>query len=140
MLLSPDIIDAIGYLFEQVDGYPTDDYTSQIIAEHLPKNHTPANLAASLVEAISAEPMMDESLRVAVYWALSKRYDTALIPFFRDRLAIELESGDSVIYQLLIALDNVEETIFGRDRDGSSSVLERDLNIRDARTYLKNTS
>ena len=82
--------------------------------------------------------MEDEGSRAVAYWALSKRYDKALIPDFKNWLKIELASKDkTAVYQILIALDNVDEPVFGKDRDGGYAAHETTLNIRDAENYLK---
>jgi hypothetical protein len=50
----------------------------------------------------------------------------------------EYERQDSApVYQLMIALDNLGENIFNKDRKGGSSSFEIDLNMRDAKKYLE---
>ena len=82
--------------------------------------------------------ILSPELRLSAYWALSKRFDKNLLPFFRNQLEVEIEvEGAPAVFQLLIAIDNLAEPVFGTDRNGSFSGFDSDLNIRDAKAYLK---
>lgn len=61
-----------------------------------------------------------------------------MIPNFKKWLKIELENENSdTVYQLMIALGDLEKPIFNSDRNGSSAFNETELNLRDANKYLE---
>ena len=133
---SIDALEAIVCLFDQANGRELASYETSQLLEHSLNGEDPVSISKLLVDLIRRDKSLDAYYRLAVYWALSKRYDKELIPFFVERLIIELTLGDEAIYQLLIALDNLDEAVFGQDRDGSYSILDTDLNRRDAKLYL----
>jgi hypothetical protein len=96
-------------------------------------------LKAAVVEAIAREqapPRLAELI-----WALSKsgdaRYKGVYVEHLR-RSAQAYPPVNLVIYQALIALDNIGEEVFERDANGrsSQSVADAERNIRQARAYL----
>jgi len=79
---------------------------------------------------------MDADYRSSAYWALGKKSDDELLDFFRVRLRAELDADEmGACYQLMIALDNLDEEIFAPGRNGGS-INEYDLNRHDAEAYL----
>ena len=139
MRYSEETLEAIVYLFEQVNGLPVEPYALELIKKHSLTDGVPSKIVDSLIDIVRRDDSLDVSYRISVYWALSKRNDKSLVPFFVERLAFELPIAPSTVYQLLIALDNTGEDVFGGDRDGFS-VLETELNLRDAKRYLKQKS
>ena len=75
--------------------------------------------------------------RRQAYWALGKRRDKNLISFLRERLRIEMSRDPDATYQILIALDDLQEPVFSERREGHYSVLDEELNLDDARAYLR---
>mgnify|MGYP005997219949 CR=1 FL=1 len=92
-----------------------------------------AALARRVVQAVE-DGGLSERERSAAYFALSKCYEPRLIPRFRVWLAREVADGGPV-FQLMIALDTLEEPVFGADRDGYAS-RDVERNLVDARRYL----
>lgn len=95
--------------------------------------------AESVCEAIVNE--LDKGIskagaRATAYWALGKWHSIEMLPFFRTSLCAELERDVDAVYQILIALDNLNEPVFGNDRRGQVGSDEVELNLRDARAYL----
>ena len=136
MKFSKDQIEAIAYMFERELGYKHSNYEIEAIVNSGLEGQPTVELAAALRNGIEGS-IYKEADRTSVYWALTKRHDQALIPFFQKQLAFELKAdSQKPIYQLLIALSNLEEDVFGQDRGGSSADFERELNIRDAQNYL----
>lgn len=92
-------------------------------------------LARELVASVMEDPEDDPGYRGSVYWALGKRCDPALVPFFRERLELELERDVEAVYQILIALEDAGEAVFSPARL-SRSVMDHEMNRADALGYL----
>ena len=69
------------------------------------------------------------------YWVLGTKRDEKLVPFFLQQLRIELTRDMNCAYQIMIALEDVDEEVFSDERS-SYSFDEDDLNRRDAVAYL----
>lgn len=137
MKLTYDQFDAAAYIFEKSNGNSKSDYEEKIIAESGLADLKSTDLEKIIISGLNSGIYKDEQDRISAYWALGKRFNPNLIPFFRRRLKSELESNNpSAIYQLLIALENMEEPVFNDDRNGSTASLETELNLRDAKKYL----
>lgn len=136
MKIPEDAIVAIAYVFERANGNILGEYEQSEIEFYELNDCDPELLANELRIAISDETECEIGYRAQAYWALGKRFDRGLIPFFRKRLAIELQHDLDTAFQIMIALDNLKEPIFSADRNGSYSILETDLNQRDAKSYL----
>ena len=136
MEVSEDNLYVAALVFEQVNGNLLDKNDVQLIKNAGLDNCAAEFLEAALVEALNAE--RTPSYRSMAYWALSKRFNRSLIPLFKKWLHRELDNQESgAVYQLLIALDNLEEPAFGNDRNGSFSAADTPLNVRDAAIYLE---
>ena len=84
---------------------------------------TPANLARlkqSLMTLIDSHRSTD--LTGSAIWALGKSYQKELTPYFVNLLREYLDQDSGVLYQTMIALDNLEENVF----DGRNSVSIKD--------------
>jgi len=92
-------------------------------------------LAATIRETLAAEAGLDPIILSAAYFALGKRCDPADVPFLRDRLKVELNRDPQVLFQVMIALENMGEDVFSPERD-SYSILDAELNRSDAIRYL----
>ncbi|MDY7394562.1 hypothetical protein UMM65_04870 [Aureibaculum sp. 2210JD6-5] len=137
MKLTKEQLDACAYIFEKANGNETSQYEEKTIAESGLKNLNPCELKIQIINGLNDGLYLDSKERISAYWALSKVHDKNLIPNFRIWLKIELEKQDSVaIYQLMIALGNLEEAVFNKNRKGSA-FNETELNLRDAENYLK---
>lgn len=136
MEVSEDNLYVAALVFEQANGNRLDENDVRLIQNAGLGNCAPEFLEAALVEALTAEP--PASYRSMAYWALSKRFNNGLIPLFKKWMHRELGNQESgAVYQLLIALDNLEEPVFGSDRNGSVSAADTLLNVRDATIYLE---
>ena len=137
MKLTNDQFEASAYIFEKANGNKKSVYEEKVIAESGLNNLKPIELENQIIKGIDSGLYSDSKERISAYWSLSKIHKTELIPNFRKWLKIELENGNSdTVYQLMIALGNLEEPIFNLDRNGSSAFNETELNLRDAREYL----
>ena len=133
--------EAIGYIFEKANGRGHDGFEDGQIAQSPFRHATPDGLAERIVDILDEGPDHDARYRTAAYWALSKREDHGLLPKFQRWLRREAAEKDpAAVFQLMIALDNLDEPIFAEDRDGSYSALEEALNLRDAGRYLEDDS
>ena len=138
MKIETDQFDAISYIFETANGNNLGDYENGIIRASKLKEVPPEALVDAILECFQDAIPSDISYRISAYWALSKRFDKTLIPFFQDQLEFELTiEGVPAVFQLLIALDNLTEPVFNKDREGSYAGMDIELNIRDAISYLK---
>lgn len=137
MEIAKEQFDALAYIFEKNNGNELGQYENRIIAESGLKELPIPELVTAIIENLHTDCAEDDSYRTSAYWALSKRFDKKLIPFFQAWLRRELSvTGMPAVFQLLIALDNLAEPVFGEDRNGSYGGHEVALNVRDAETYL----
>jgi len=136
MKIPKDAIVAAAYVFERANGYQLGERERSEIAMHKMENCDPELLAKDLQRDILDHAEDESGYKAQAYWALGKRFDRRLIPFFRDRLAIELRHDVETVYQIMIALENLQEPVFSADRSGSYSIMDSDLNRRDAKSYL----
>ncbi len=128
---------AAGYRFEQANGNRIQLPEFDEIMRHQLTRTDPDELAESLCATLSASEA-DADYRASACFALGKKFDHRLLAFFRERLEAELEADEiGVTYQIMIALDKLDEEIFAPERDGGSSSNEHDLNRRDAGAYLE---
>jgi len=138
MKLTNDQFEASAYIFERANGNKKSEYEEKVIAESGLNNLKPIELETQIVNGIDNGLYSDSKERISAYWSLSKIHKTELIPNFKKWLKIELEKENvDTVYQLMIALGNLEESIFNIDRNGSSAFNETELNLRDARKYLE---
>jgi hypothetical protein len=137
MKIEEDQFDAIAYLFEKHNGNSLGEFENNRIEESEFKDTAVSELVKAIIDNLNDDRTADSKYRTLAYWALSKRFDIKLLTFFQDSLKRELAEPDTpAVFQLLIALDNLEEPVFGKDRDGSFSGHDIALNIRDAKNYL----
>ena len=96
----------------------------------------------------TASPELAEALRMfaersdpsdplvgTAVWALGKRFDAGLKPFFIAMLERTYKVNPDAGFQCMIALDNLDEDILPE----GGSVGETERNIRLAESYLKRT-
>ncbi len=89
------------------------------------------------------ERTTDVGIRGSIFWALGKSRDPKYLKLYQTSLAEHLtylNRHGNALFQLLIALDYLQEEVFQRDPDGTSSqsTIEIEKNIRQARQYLAN--
>lgn len=126
----------ISLIFEQANGNVLNDNDASLVMISGLDHYKPEELEELVAGSIDgAEP----EYRSRAYWVLGKRFNKSLVPRFNEWLEIECKNQNAdLVYQLLIALDNLELPVFGEDRGGGYSVQESDLNMRDAQSYLEN--
>lgn len=124
----------IALIFERANGNALDDNDSLSVEKSGLTEYSPEELESMLIASLGdAEP----EYRSTSYWALGKRYNIELVPLFNKWLESEVQRKEhDSIYQILIALDNLEIPVFGEDREGSYSSMDIELNLRDARVHL----
>lgn len=93
----------------------------------------------ALVRIVQSSPD-PELLRSAVF-ALAKSYDPALKDLYIAHLQTSLsrlKDQNALVFQLLIALDNIHENVFESDEHGRTSqgALNIEKNIRQSQNYL----
>jgi len=139
MRFPKDAITAAAFSFELARGVPHGPYEVSEIQTHGLDGIDPELLARELRYLIIAEHKSDSGDRQQAYWALGKKRDSILIPFFRDQLRLELTRDMIAVYQIMIALQDMDEPTFGSDRSGYS-IDDYELNRRDAESYLEGVS
>lgn len=92
-------------------------------------------LAQSIRDMLSDGVDLDPLVLSAAYFALGKRCDPRDIPFLRGRMKAELDRDPQLLFQVMIALENMGEDVFSPERN-SYSILDADLNRNDAIRYL----
>ena len=135
MRLPESAIPAIAFRFEGLRGRQISPHELAEIREHDIEDVDPELLARELRHLIDSESKADGRDRGQAYWALGKKLDHALLPYFREKLRLELRRDMFAVYQILIALDDLGEEPFGSDRSGYNC-HDYDLNRRDAEAYL----
>ena len=129
-------INAAAYIFEKANGNKLAGFEVAEIDHYGLSEVHPELIVKELMIVVAEDHKTNSSYREKVYWALGKRFESKLIPFFRERLSLELQRNLIAVYQILIALDNLEESVFSLDRNGSVGMHEYDLNRKDAVDYL----
>lgn len=137
MKLTNHQFEASAYIFEKANGNKSSEYEEKIIAESGLKNLKPIELEYQIVNGINDGLYLDSKERISAYWSLSKIHKIELIPNFKKWLKIEFEQKNpDTVYQLMIALGNLEEPVFHKSRTGSA-FNETELNLRDAKLYIE---
>ena len=140
MKLNDHQLEACAYIFEIDLGNDQEDFRQDIIESSGISNYSPNELEKSILQELENGSYSDDDLRTSAYWALSKRFNRSLIPLFIKYLRFELTNQNTgPLFQLMIALNNMEEPVFSPSRTGFAS-FETELNMRDAELYLKENS
>lgn len=130
-------IEEAAFIFERENGHLGDEYSRGVLAESNLTTYKVSDLEKIIVNGLNKSLYKYFADKTSAYWALSKRCNRNLIPEFKRWLRSELEAENgAAVYQILIALNNIGEPVFHKDREGGSAVFETDLNLRDAREYL----
>jgi hypothetical protein len=107
---------------------------AQLLSTQPPQQADIDALKAALVAFVKREPSPNTGTAI---FALGKFEDPALIPLFREQLALHtalILQQSSIIQNLIIALDNHgEQIISGKGSD----ILQIEKNLSDARIYLE---
>ena len=141
MKLTNDQFEALAYIFERENGNDKSKYESEVIADSGIAQIRAEVLEQNVVDGLKNGMYDGEPARISAYWALGKRFNENLIPFFKKWLRKEVDLGDEqAVYQLLISLGNLGEPVFNPDREGGSAYYETELNMRDAKDYLVRTA
>lgn len=135
MRFPPEQVHAAAFLFEKENGNVLGNYEEGVVADSKLEGRDPRELKKELIESVTFPTELNEQDRTPVYWVLSKTFDSELIEWWTSQLRKEVEDETGCVFQILIALDNLEEPVFGKGRS-SRSICETELNLRDARNYL----
>lgn len=128
---------AAAYIFEQENGFDLQDYQVQEIKKAGYENKAASILASEIINTLNSDDVIDSELRTTAYWALGKRQDKNLLIFFQESLNKEIDNDIRVAYQIMIVLEDLDEIIFGKDREENGYSFDEDeLNRRDAVAYL----
>ena len=104
------------FRFEEVAGRSlTEDERAELAAAGL-VDADPEVLAEEICKSLDNASDLSGSYRSTAFWALGKRYDSNLCEYFRRHLAIEVGRDMHVAYQVMIALDNLEESVWPDDQ------------------------
>ena len=136
MRISEDAILAAAFRFESHRGLPLGPKENATIQKHGFQDLDPELLARELKHLITAEHKSDSRDRQQAYWALGKKRDPALLSFFRKQLRIELRRDMAATYQIMIALEDLDEPVFAPYHSGRA-LDDYELNRQDAERYLE---
>ena len=138
MKFSDQEFEALAYIFERAHGNIKTDYENEVINKSGLSKYKPSLLEREVINGLNAGIYNNSTDRVSAYWVLGKRFNRNLIPAFQKWLRYELESNDAIaVYQILFAFGNMDEPVFNPKRNGSYVSWETELNIEDAKDYLK---
>jgi hypothetical protein len=136
MKLTNQEITEAGFIFERERGFNHSEFEKDSINQSSILHITSDELEQLIVKGLDYNVYENETERTSAYWALSKRVNKKLIAKFRNWLKVELENNQYyAIYQILIALDYLEENVFSKSRTGRDD-SEFELNRIDALSYL----
>ena len=133
MSFARENLEGAAYVFEKFHGRKLDSIDISVIED--------AGLAALLPDVIAdmiwsaLEEPQDIDYRMAAYWALGKLARKEDKERFVSALRAEVKNERRVAYQIMIALDNMNEQVFSRS---GVSFDEDTLNESDAMAYLGN--
>jgi hypothetical protein len=137
-MISIDDLTAAGYVFEQARGISLETFQVELITACGYENCLPEEMKTKVVKHLLSAKDATEANRATAYWALGKSVDEKLVGFFRKQLVAEIErSAADAVYQILIALNDLGEPVFGSDRGGTYDLFDRTLNFRDAHSYIR---
>ncbi len=131
-----EAIAAAAFLFERVNGNKLSKFEIDEIERCGLSDIDPQFVAKELMATASDDRKSGSTYRQQAYWALGKLSDEKLMPFFRMRLELELRRDLLAVYQILIALDNLNQPVFSKDRLGNVGIHEYEANRKDAQSYL----
>lgn len=136
MKLTNQEITEVGFIFEKERGFNHSEFEKDSINQSNLSQFTNSELEEIIIKGLDNNIYENETERTSAYWALSKRVNKKLISKFRNWLKVELENNQYyAIYQILIALDYLEENAFSKSRTGRDD-SEFELNRIDALNYL----
>ncbi|PIA77421.1 hypothetical protein BFR04_08210 [Gaetbulibacter sp. 4G1] len=137
MKLTNEQFTEVAFIFEKENGNSHSNFEKEIIAKSKLTEYRTTELEKIIVDGLNSGIYKTEEERVSGYWSLSKIGNRNLITDFKKWLVTELENENGIaIFQILIALNRLDEPAFNKNRTGQG-VDETELNIRDAKQYLK---
>jgi hypothetical protein len=136
MSFTPEKTEAKVFLFERKNGNTLGDFEQAVVSQSNQEGKDLDKIKQELIDSVTFPTELNTQDRCGVYWALSKTFDSDLVDWWTTQLRGEFENNAEWVYQILIALDNLEEDVFGSDRSQSYSSFENAFNLRDARIYL----
>ena len=127
---------ALAFIFERENGNSLDEFELDTISESNLGEFSTKELEKIICVGLNQKIYEEDKLRICAYWALSKRFNPELLKHFVNWLQLEVENENSIaIYQLMIAIDKLDNKIFDKKRTSRYSD-ENEMNIRDAKIYL----
>jgi hypothetical protein len=137
MKLTNEQFTEVAFIFEKENGNSHSDFEKGIIAESNLTKYKPSELEKIIIDGLNSGIYKNEDERVSGYWSLSKIGNRNLIAEYKKWLRTELENENGIaVFQILIGLDRLDEPAFNENRTGRGAD-ETELNIRDAKQYLK---
>ncbi|AXO79243.1 hypothetical protein DZC78_05475 [Olleya aquimaris] len=137
MKLTNEQFTEVAFIFEKENENSHSEFEKGIIAESKLTKYKPTELKKIIVDGLNSGIYKNEDERVSGYWSLSKIGNRNLIADYKKWLRTEVENENGIaVFQILIGLDRLDEPVFNENRTGQS-VDETELNIRDAKQYLK---
>jgi len=117
MSLTPEQVEAAAFLFEKENGNVLGDLEKGVVEDSNLEGRELREIKKELIDSVTFPTEINAQHRCGIYWALSKTFDSDLIGWWTSQLRKEVENKTECIFQILIALDNLEEPIFDRGRD-----------------------
>lgn len=130
---------ATAFVFERCRGLPLGSYELNEIQEQGLDDVDPELLMRNLTTLVMTFDEGENQERSQVYWVLGKKRDRALIPFFRQQLGAELSRDMNAVYQIMIALQDLDAPGLEVSCGGYSS-QDEEWNREVAARYLKTST
>lgn len=127
----------IAFLFEKQHGRVFDEIDEALIKKVSKELDTTdlEQLEHNIITILENNSIENPNDRISAYWALGKRFNMSLIPFFRVWLKREYELDNlGPCFEIMISLNNMEENVFSKS---GSSWNCHEQNRKDARSYLE---
>jgi hypothetical protein len=135
MKLTEEEFLAIAFTFEKRIGHEKDEFENELIEQnsHLSTLES-LDLEEMIISGLESDLYQTNEERIRAYWTLSKAFNKDLIPDFQKWLRKQSEQNNpGEVYQILIALSNLDEKVFTRME---TAFYDEELNLADARNYL----
>ena len=118
MIYTNDQFTGIALLFEKENGRNHSDFENKWVTEICKelKTDNTLELETNIIRMINSSLLIKENQRIRAYWALGKRFNLKLIPFFQKCLKKELVNHKlGACFEIMISLSNMGEEVFSKN-------------------------
>ncbi|WP_162932628.1 hypothetical protein [Solimonas sp. K1W22B-7] len=117
-------------LFDRMQGR-VDDSMDETVRSYILSDMEALQIKNALLELLKGK--LDLKMKGSAVWALSKLRDKNLVPIFRECLRSGMRVSNDLVYQSLVALNDVGEI---RSSGNFFSIFDEEENLHMATVYL----